>query len=84
MGSEMCIRDSLTDDANTLTAFNSDGFSIGSDANTNNSTDTTVLLLGRQMVELLQQIQMEQSHLPFKLTKLLDSQSCNITEEMER
>ena len=30
----------LTDDANTLTAFNSDGFSIGSDANTNNSTDT--------------------------------------------
>ena len=30
----------LTDDANTLTAFNSDGFSIGSDANVNNSTDT--------------------------------------------
>ena len=30
----------LTDDANTLTAFNSDGFSIGSDSNTNNSTDT--------------------------------------------
>ena len=29
----------LTDDANTLTAFNSDGFSIGSDSNTNNSTD---------------------------------------------
>ena len=29
----------LTDDANTLTAFNSDGFSIGSDANVNNSTD---------------------------------------------
>ena len=29
----------LTDDADTLTAFNSDGFSIGSDANTNNSTD---------------------------------------------
>ena len=27
-------------DADTLTAFNSDGFSIGSDANTNSSTDT--------------------------------------------
>ena len=31
---------SQSTDADTLTAFNSDGFSIGSDANTNSSTDT--------------------------------------------